>query len=151
MSFDLHSSSIQFCSRFIPVNRGGRVCPTLTAISPTPTLHLAQFMASSFSKPTVLLSFSTWIFHIFFCCPHFLLPFTSNSNAFLKTCSSSLLLHCSLWSTLLITICVLWSLFICIVLHIVCTYAQFLMFICEKTTVKCFLIQVILLWRKFFC
>ena len=29
----------------------GRIYPTLTAISPTPTLHLARFMASSLSKP----------------------------------------------------------------------------------------------------
>ena len=32
-------------------DRGGWIYPTLTAISPTPTLHLAQFMAFSFSKP----------------------------------------------------------------------------------------------------
>ena len=36
--------------------------PSLTAISQIPTLHLAQFKASSFSKPTLLLSFSTCIF-----------------------------------------------------------------------------------------
>ena len=30
---------------------------TLTAISPSPTFHLARFMASSFSKPTLLLDF----------------------------------------------------------------------------------------------
>ena len=49
--------------------------------------------ASSFFKPTLLLSFSTCIFHVFGC-PRFLLPFTSNSNAFLKTCPSSLLNTC---------------------------------------------------------
>ena len=35
----------------IPLNGGGRIYPTLTAISPTPTLHLTRFKASSFSKP----------------------------------------------------------------------------------------------------
>ena len=60
-------------------------------ISPTPTLHLVQFKVSSFSKPTLLLSFSTCIFHDFFGRLRFLLPFTSNSNAFLKTYPSSLL------------------------------------------------------------
>ena len=44
-----------------------------------------------FFKPTLLLSFSTCTFHVFFAHPRFLLPFTSNSNAFLKTCPSSLL------------------------------------------------------------
>ena len=63
-------------------------------ISPTPTLHLAWFKASSICKPTLLLSFSTCVFHIFFGRPHFLLPFTSNSSAFLKTCPSSLLNTC---------------------------------------------------------
>ena len=69
----------------------GRIYPTLTAITPTPTLHLTWFMASSFSKPTLLLSFSTCIFHILFGRPCFLLPFTSwsISNAFLKTCPLS--------------------------------------------------------------
>ena len=57
-------------------------------------LHLAQFNASSFFKPTLLLSFSTCIFHVFLGRPRFLLPFTSNSNAFLKTCPSSLLNTC---------------------------------------------------------
>ena len=70
--------------RFIPVNGGGQIYLTLTAISPTSTLHLAQFMASSFSKPTLLLSFSTCLFHFFFGLPCFLLLFTSNSNTFLK-------------------------------------------------------------------
>ena len=74
--------SIQFWSGFIPVNGGGQIYCTLTAISPTHTLHLARFMTSSFSKPTFLLSFSTCIFHVFFDRPRFLLPFTSNSNAF---------------------------------------------------------------------
>ena len=106
---DLNSSvnqSIQFWSGFISVNGGGRIYPTLTAISPTstPTLHLARFKASSLSKPTLLLSFSTCIFHVFFGLPRFLLPFTSNSNAFLRTCPLSLLnkcqtisLHMPLW------------------------------------------------------
>ena len=48
---------IQFWSGFIPVNESGRIYPTLPAISPT--LHLARFFASSFFKPTLLLSFST--------------------------------------------------------------------------------------------
>ena len=65
-----------------PLNRGGQIYPTLTVIFPTPTLHLARFMASSFSKLTLLLSFSTCIFHNFFGCPCFLLPFTSNSQSF---------------------------------------------------------------------
>ena len=84
------NQSIQFWSGFIPINGGGGIYPTLTATSPTPTLHLAQFKASSFSKPTLLLSFSTCVFHFFFGRPCFLLPFTSDSNAFLKTCPSSL-------------------------------------------------------------
>ena len=71
-----------------------RIYLTLTAISHPPTLHLAWFKAPSFSKQTLLLSFSTCIFHVFFGRPHFLLPFTSNSNAFLKTCPSSLLNTC---------------------------------------------------------
>ena len=41
---------IQFWFRFIPVNRSGQIFPTLTAISPTPTLHLAWFKASYFSN-----------------------------------------------------------------------------------------------------
>ena len=53
------SSSIQFWSGFIPVNEGGQIYPTLPAISLTPTIHLAQFFASSFFKPTLLLSLST--------------------------------------------------------------------------------------------
>ena len=77
---------IQFWFDFIPVNRGGQIYSTLTAISPTPTVHLARFMASSFSKPTLFLSFSACLFHVFFGCPCFLFPFTSNYNAFLKTC-----------------------------------------------------------------
>ena len=48
------SSSIQFWSGFIPVNKGGRIYPTLPAISPTPTLHLARFFASSFFKPLII-------------------------------------------------------------------------------------------------
>ena len=83
---------IQFWSRFIPVNGGGQIYPTLTAISPSPTLHLTRFKASSFSKPTLLLS--SCIFLIFFDHSCFLLPFTSNSNTFLKTCPSSLLNTC---------------------------------------------------------
>ena len=79
------NQSIQFWSGFIPINGGGQIYPTLTAISPTPTFHLAQFMTFSFSKWTLLLSFSTCVFHVFFGCPRFLLPFTSNSKAYLKT------------------------------------------------------------------
>ena len=91
----LFSFSIQFWSRFIPpINGDGWIYPTLTAISLTPTLHLARFKSSSFSKPTLLLSFSTCIFNVFFCSPHFLLSFTSNSNAFLQTSPSSLLNTC---------------------------------------------------------
>ena len=48
-------------NRVYPLNGGGRIYPTLTATSPTPTLHLAQFLAS-FSKPTLLFSFSTCVF-----------------------------------------------------------------------------------------
>ena len=73
---------IQFWSGFIPLNGGGQMYPTLTAISPTPTLHLTRFKASS-STPTLLLSFSTCVFFVFFNHPRFLLPFTSNSNSFL--------------------------------------------------------------------
>ena len=91
---------IQFWSSFIPIKGGGWIYPNLTAISLTPTLYLAQFKASSFSKPTLLLYFSTWVFHIFFGCPRFLLPFTSNSNVFLKTCPSSLLNTCPYHFTL---------------------------------------------------
>ena len=69
-------SLIQFWSGFIPVNEGGRIYPTLPAISPTPTLHLAQFFASSF-KPTLLLSFSTCDIHVFLGPPRFLFPFTT--------------------------------------------------------------------------
>ena len=86
LSKDSAYQSIQFWSGFIPVNGGGWIYPTLAAISPAPTLHLARFNASSFFKPTFLLSFSTCIFHLFCSRPHFLFPFTSNSNAFLKTC-----------------------------------------------------------------
>ena len=87
--FTLISQSIKFWSKFIPINRGGRIYPTLTAISPAPTLHLPRFKESSLSKPTLLLS-STCVFHVFLGHPRLLLPFTSNSNAFLKTCPSSL-------------------------------------------------------------
>ena len=81
---------------FQPVNGDGQIYPTLSAIVLTPTLNLARFMASFFSKPTLLLSFSTCVFHVFFGHPRFLLPFTSNSNAFLRTCPSSLLNTCLL-------------------------------------------------------
>ena len=37
---------------------------TPVTISLTPTLHLARFMMSFFSKPTLLLSFSSCIFHV---------------------------------------------------------------------------------------
>ena len=72
---------------------GGRIYTILTAICSTPTLHLTRFMASS-PKPTLLLCFSTCIFHVFFGSPRFIFPFTSNSNAFHKTCPSSLLRTC---------------------------------------------------------
>ena len=85
----------QFWSGFVPVNRGGQIYPTLTAISPTPTFHITQFKVS-FSKPTLLLSFSTSIFHVFFGSPQFLLPFTSNSFAFLKTMLFSKHVHHSI-------------------------------------------------------
>ena len=84
--FCVQSNPNQFWSRFIPVSEGGQIYATLTAISPTPTLLLAWFKAPPFSKPTLLHSFSTTVFHVFFGCPPFLLPFTSNCNAFLKTC-----------------------------------------------------------------
>ena len=88
------SSSIQFWSRFIPVNRGGQIYPTATAISRTPTLHLARFKSSSLSKPTLLLSLSTCVFLVFLGRPRLILPFISNYNAFLRTCPSSLLNTC---------------------------------------------------------
>ena len=91
----LQLQSIQFWSRFIPVNRGGWIYPTLAAISPTPPIHLAWLIGSSFSKPTLLLSFSTCVFPVFFGQPRFVLPFNSDSNAFLKTCPSSLFNTCS--------------------------------------------------------
>ena len=47
----------------------------------TPLWQRSRFMASFFSNPTLLLSFSTCLFHFFFGCPRFLLPFTSNCNA----------------------------------------------------------------------
>ena len=78
-------SQFQFWSWFIHVNGGGWIYHTLAAISPTHTLYLARFNASSFFKPTLLLSFSTCIIHVFLGRPCFLFPFTSNSNAFLKT------------------------------------------------------------------
>ena len=53
--------------RVYPRKRGWPDLPhSLTAISPTQTLHLARFKASSFAKPTLLLSFSTCVFHVFF-------------------------------------------------------------------------------------
>ena len=67
---------------------------TPAAISLTPTLHLARFIASFFSKPTLLLSFSTYVYHVFFGRPRFLLALTSNSDAFPRTCPSSLLNTC---------------------------------------------------------
>ena len=81
---DLYFQSIQFWSEFISVNEGGRIYLTLTAISPTPALHLARFKASSSSEPTLLLCFSTCVFHIFCGCPCFLLLFTSNSKCFFQ-------------------------------------------------------------------
>ena len=70
------NQSIQFWAAFIPVNGGSWIYHILAVISPTSTLHLAWFVASFFSKPTLLLS-STCISHIFFGRPCFLLPFTS--------------------------------------------------------------------------
>ena len=73
----------------IPVNGGGGIYPTLHLDSkhpPSPNQH-------------PLLSFSTRVFHIFFGRPHLLLPLTSNSNAFLKTCPSSLLYTCLYYLT----------------------------------------------------
>ena len=67
--------------------------PDSNSILTNSTLHFTRFMSSFLSKPTLLLSFSTCIFHVFFC-HHFLLPFNSNSNAFLKICPSSLLNTC---------------------------------------------------------
>ena len=67
---------------------------TPAAISLTPSLHVARFMVSFFFKPMLLLSFSTCVFHIFFGSPRFLLPLTSNSNTFLRTCPSTLLNTC---------------------------------------------------------
>ena len=49
----------------------------------------SRSMAFSFSKPTLLLSFSTCVFHVFGH-PRFLLPVVSNSSTFLITCPSSL-------------------------------------------------------------
>ena len=43
----------------------------------SPILHLAQFIAPFSPKPTLLLSFSTCIFHVFFGRPGFLLPLGS--------------------------------------------------------------------------
>mgnify|MGYP001794911234 FL=1 len=54
------NQSIQFWSGFVLVSGGGQIYPTLTAISPIPTLHLAWFIASFFSKPTLLLSLSAY-------------------------------------------------------------------------------------------
>ena len=70
---------------YIYIYLGGQIYPTLIALSPIPTLHLPRFKASSFSNPTLLLSFSTSIVHVFFGRPCFLLPFTSNFNAFLRS------------------------------------------------------------------
>ena len=41
--------------RVYPRKRGGRIYPTLSAIFLTPTLHLARFMTSFFSKPNLFL------------------------------------------------------------------------------------------------
>ena len=67
---------------------GGQIYPTLTAISPTPILHLARFMASSFSKPTLLLSFSTCIFYnVFFWSTPLLLVLHFKLQRFLQNMS----------------------------------------------------------------
>ena len=51
---------------------------TAAANSLTPILHLVRFMASFFSKPTLLLSSSTCVFHVFYGHSGFLLPLTFN-------------------------------------------------------------------------
>ena len=78
----LHNWKYQFLfwSGFIPVNRIGQIYPTLAAISPTPTFHLARFNTSPFFKATLLLSFSNCIFHVFLSRPRFLFPFTSHAH-----------------------------------------------------------------------
>ena len=84
--FNSLSSSIQFSSGFIPINGGGYIYPILTAISLTPNLHLTRFKASSFSKPTLLLSFSTCVFHVFF-------MYLFNLNIFVRSLFR-FLVHC---------------------------------------------------------
>ena len=95
--------NIQLKKFFCNTDQSQLINPTLIRVYPRkpgwPDLpqsnsNLTQFTVSSFSKPTLLLSFSTCVFHVFFGCPYFLLPFTSNSTAFLKTCPSSLLNTC---------------------------------------------------------
>ena len=44
-------------SRFIPINKGGRIYNTLAAISPTTTLHLPRFMASSLFREILQIIF----------------------------------------------------------------------------------------------
>ena len=93
--FQSINQSIQFWSGFIPVNGDGRIYPTLTAISPTPTpiLHLARFNASSFFKPTLLLSFSTCIFHVFLGRPRIFISFQySDTNLSLLPLPSLLMI-----------------------------------------------------------
>ena len=75
--------------RVYPINRGGRIYPTLTAISSTPTLHRSIQGIFLLQLPTLLLSVSTCVFHVFVLWSSLLpLAFTSNSSAFLKTCPS---------------------------------------------------------------
>ena len=79
-------------SNFDHLNRGGRIYPSSNlsnSHSPSRSIHGALFL-----QPTLLLSLSIYIFHVFFACPGFLLPRTSNSNGFLRTCPSSLLNTC---------------------------------------------------------
>ena len=77
------NQSIPFWSGFIPVNEDGHIYPTLTVISQS------NFLSPSRSIHGILTHAL-----IFFGCPHFLLSFTSNSDAFLKMGPSSLLKTC---------------------------------------------------------
>ena len=45
-----------------PVNGGGWIYPTLTATSPTPTLHFTRSKASSFSEPTICTLYFVFLF-----------------------------------------------------------------------------------------
>ena len=81
--------------RVYPVNRGDWIYPSgnlSNSHSPSCSIHGVLFLQTN--ALALLLHFSTCIFHIFFGRPRFLLPLTSNSNAFLRTCPSSLLNTC---------------------------------------------------------